>query len=162
MTDLPLDAEGLLALTDIEAVWAVAPVVEPLEHDARILLFIGPGCPVCPHQIRAAATVAAASARITLEIVDATRDPDLAARYDIQSVPTTIIDEELFLLGAMPAPRLADRIMERHGPDRERVLFASLMEAGRHEEASRRLAGARGIEAFAELWSRSTLETRMG
>lgn len=162
MSDLPLDAEGLLALTDIEAVWAVAPVVEPLEHDTRILLFIGPGCPVCPHQVRAAATVAAASPRITLEIIDATRDPELAARYDIQSVPTTIIDEELFLLGAMPARRLADRIMERHGPDRERVLFASLMEAGRHEEASRRLAGARGIEAFAELWSRSTLETRMG
>lgn len=162
MSHLPLDAEGLLALTDIEAVWAVVPVVEPLRHDTSVLLFIGPGCPVCPHQVRAAATVAAASPRITLEIIDATLDPGIAAEYDIQSVPTTVIDDELFLLGAMPARRLAERIMERHGPDRERVLFASLMEAGRHDEASRRLSEARGIEAFAELWSRSTLETRMG
>ena len=162
MTDLPLDAEGLMALTDLEAVWAVAPVVEPLEHDTVILLFIGPGCPICPRQVRAAATVALASPRITLEIVDATRHPEVAREYDIRSVPTTVIDDELFLLGALPARRLAERIMERHGPERERALFASLMESGRHDDASRRLADARGIEAFAELWSRSTLETRMG
>ncbi len=42
------------------------------------------------------------------------------------------------------------------------MLFASLVESGRHGDAARRLADGRAIEAFAELWAESTLETRMG
>lgn len=162
MTDLPLDAEGLKALTDLEAVWAVAPVLEPLERDTEILLFIAPGCPVCPHQIRAVATVALASPHVVVEIVDATQDRTLAARYEVQSVPTTIIDNELIITGVTPAADLAARLVERQGPGAERMLFASLVESGRHEAAARRLADGRATEAFVELWARSTLESRMG
>jgi hypothetical protein len=162
MGDLPLDAEGLKALTDLEDVWAVAPILEALERDTELLLFIGPGCPVCPHQIRTAATVALASERVTLEIVDATQDPALARRYEVASVPTTVVDNELILVGLTPAKELAHRLVERQGPGAETVLFESLVEAGRHADAGQRLADGRAIEAFAELWATSTLETRMG
>ena len=160
--DLPLDAEGLKALTDLEDVWAVAPVLEELEQDTEILLFIAPGCPVCPHQVRAAATVALASDRVTLEIVDATQDQTLARRYEVASVPTTIIDDELVLVGLTRAAELAERLVEQQGPNAETMRFAALMEAGRHGDAAQRLADGRAIEAFAELWATSTLESRMG
>ncbi len=162
MNDLPLDAEGLKALTDLEDVWAVAPILEALEKDTEILLFIGPGCPVCPHQVRAAATVALASDRITLEIVDATQDPSLARRFEVASVPTTIVDDELILVGLTPAKELAERLVAQQGPDAETMRFAALVEAGRHGDASERLADGRATEAFAQLWATSTLESRMG
>lgn len=161
MSDLPLDAEGLEALTDLEDVWAVAPTLDDLEQDTDILLFIAPGCPVCPHQVKAVATVALANPRIAVEIVDATQDPELAQRYDIQSVPTTIIDDELVLVGVTPAPKLAARLVERQESG-EKVLLESLLESGRHSDAGERLASGRATEAFVELWERSTLESRMG
>ncbi len=162
MRDLPLDAEGLKALTDLEDVWAVAPILEPLTDDVEILLFIAPGCQVCPHQIRAAATVALANPLVHLEIVDATQDPALARRYDIGSVPTTIIDGDVVLVGLTPAPELARTLVERQGPDAETVVLASLLEAGRHADAGQRLADGSATDAFIELWERSSMEGRMG
>lgn len=162
MNDLPLDAEGLKALTDLEDVWAVAPTLERLNEDTDILLFIAPGCPVCPHQVRAAATVALASDRVTLEIVDVSQDPTLARRYEVRSVPTMVIDDELILTGLTRAATLAERLVERQGPGAETMLFASLVESGRHSAASERLADGHSVEAFAELWAESTLESRMG
>lgn len=162
MRDLPLDAEGLKALTDLEDVWAVAPILEPLTDDVEVLLFIAPGCQVCPHQIRAAATVALANPLIHLEIVDATQDPALARRYDVGAVPTTVIDGEVVLVGLTRPAELARTLVERQGPDGETVVLASLLEAGRHADAGQRLADGRATDAFLELWERSTLESRMG
>ena len=162
MDDPNLEFEALEALTSPAEVEAVVPTVQNLTKETELLLFIGPGCPSCPHQVRAVATLALASEKVSVEIVDATQDPELARQYDVRSVPTTIVDDELIMVGVIPAGELAWRILEREGPEAEKVVFAALVQSERFADAGERLSDGRATEAFVELWSRSTLENRMG
>ncbi len=162
MDDPNIELEALQGLTNPAEVAAVAPTLEKLTKDSEILLFIGQGCPACPHQVRSVATLALASPRISVEIVDAHMEPELANQYEISSVPTTIVDDELIMVGVIPAMDLAWRLLEREGPEAEKVVFGALVESGRIVEASERLSDGRATEAFYEIWSQSTLESRMG
>ena len=162
MDDPNIELEALQGLTNPAEVAAVAPTLEKLTKDSEILLFIGQGCPACPHQVRSVATLALASSRVSVEIVDAQMEPELANQYEISSVPTTIVDDELIMVGVIPAMDLAWRLLEREGPEAEKVVFGALVESGRIVEASERLSDGRATGAFYEIWSQSTLESRMG
>lgn len=156
------DIDVLGDLANPEEVRALQPTMETLEKETDLLLFVGPGCPVCPHQLRSVATVALASDRVGLEIVDASQEPELAAQYQIRAVPTTVVDDELIMVGVVPAAELARRLIERQGPEAGKMVFKGLVEAGRHADAAERLADGRGTAGFLELWSTSTMEGRMG
>jgi len=162
MSEPILDIEALEAMTDPAEVEALGETLHGLTTDTDILLFVAPGCRACPHQIRSVATVTLASPRITVEIVDATQDPELAAQYEVRAVPTTVVGDELIMVGVIPAPELALRVLEQQGPGADRVVFSSLVESGRIVEAAARLSDGRATEIFADLWSKSTLESRMG
>ncbi len=162
MDDPNLELEALEALTNPAEVEAVKATLGKLTKDAELLLFIGQGCPACPHQVRSVATLALASPRISVEIVDVTVERELAAQYEVNAVPTTVVDDELIMVGVIPAGDLAWRLLEREGPEAEKMVFATLVEAGRISDAAGRLSDGRAAEAFMELWSRSTLESRMG
>jgi hypothetical protein len=157
-----LDLEALESLTNPAEVEAVAPTLEKLTKDTELLLFVAPGCPACPHQLRSVATLALASPRVSVEIVDAQQEAEIAAQYEISAVPTTIVDDELIMVGVIPAGELAWRLLERQGPEAEKVVFNALVESGRISDAAERLSDGRATKAFLELWSRSTLESRMG
>jgi glutaredoxin len=157
-----LDLEALEALTNPAEVEALEAPLESLEGDTDILLFIGRGCPACPHQVRAVATLALASPKIAVEIVDVMAEPEMAEQYQITTVPTTVVDDELIIVGVVPAAEMVWRLMERQGPGAEKMIFAGLVHSGRHGDAAQRLADGRASEAFLELWSQSTLESRMG
>lgn len=157
-----LDLEALRTLTDANEVRALECTLEPLERDTELLLFIAPGCPICPLQIRSAATVALASPRIRLEIVDVTHQPERAAGYEVHSVPTTVVAHETALVGLVPPQELGWRVVEADGEGNEKLLFAFLVESGLHADAARRLADGRATQAFYELWARSTLGDRLG
>jgi glutaredoxin len=161
MSEPILDFEALEAMTNPAEVKALEEPLEKLSKDTDILLFIGPGCAACPHQIKAVATLTLASPKIAVEIVDATREPDFAAQYGIRSVPTTVVDDELIMVGVIPAPELALRILAQQGPDGDKVVFASLVESGRFSDAAAQIWDGQAIEAFGDLWSKSTLESRM-
>ncbi len=162
MDDPNLELEALEALTSPAEVEAVVPTLQNLTKETELLLFIGHGCPACPHQVRAVATLALASEKVSVEIVEATQNPELADQYDIRSVPTTIVDDELIMVGVIPAAEMAWRLLEREGPEAEKVVFAALVQSERFADAGERLSDGRATEAFVELWSRSTLENRMG
>jgi len=162
MDDSNLDLEALEGLTNPAEVGAVAPTLEKLTKDTELLVFIAHGCPSCPHQVRSAATLALASPRISVEIVDVAHEPELAAQYEVSSVPTTVVDDELIMVGVLPAAELAWRLLEREGPEAEKVVFAALVASGRLSDAAERLSDGRATKAFLELWSQSTLESRMG
>jgi hypothetical protein len=140
----------------------VVPTLEKLTKDAELLLFIARGCPACPHQVRSVATLALASPRISVEIVNAQEEPELADQYQVSAVPTTVVNDELIMVGVIPAGELAWRVLEAEGPDAEKVVFGALVESGKHADAAVRLSDGRASEVFLELWSRSTLESRMG
>jgi len=162
MDEPNLDIEALEGLTNPAEVEAVALTLEKLTKDTELLLFIGHGCPACPHQVRSVATLALASPRVSVEIVEVQQDPELAAQYEISAVPTTVVDDELIMVGVIPAGDLAWRLLEREGPEAEKVVFKALVESGRIADASERLSDGRATEAFLDLWSTSTLESRMG
>jgi len=162
MDEPNLDIEALEGLTNPAEVEAVALTLEKLTKDTELLLFIGHGCPACPHQVRSVATLALASPRVSVEVVAVKKDPELAAQYEISAVPTTVVDDELIMVGVIPAGDLAWRLLEREGPEAEKVVFKALVESGRIADASERLSDGRATEAFLDLWSTSTLESRMG
>lgn len=161
MSEPILDFEALEAMTNPEEVKALEGPLEKLEKDTDILLFISPGCPSCPHQVRSVATLTLASPRISVEIVDVNQEAEFAAQYGIRSVPTTVVDDELIMVGVIPAPELALRILAQQGPDGDKVIYASLVESGRFTDAAAHLWDGTAIETFGELWSKSTLEKRM-
>ncbi len=162
MDEQSTDFETLEALTDAADVEAVVGVLAPLEKDTEVLLFVAPGCPVCPHQLRSVATVAMANPHVVVEVVDVSVERELMERYEVRAVPTTVVDDELIMTGVVAPQELARRLVERQGPDAARIVFASLVEAGRHADAAERLADGRGTAAFLEMWVSSTLHDRMG
>ena len=56
-----------------------------------LLYFRSDSCAVCPTQGRYVDQLAAQWADLTIERIDAERDPDTAARYRVFSVPTTVL-----------------------------------------------------------------------
>lgn len=161
MDDNTLDLETLEGLTDPDQVRSVAGFLESLEKDTELLVFVRPGCAVCPHQVKSAATVALASPRVTLEIVDAMQEPELASQYEIRSVPTTVVDDELIMAGMVPAAELALRLVERQGPEEAKRVFTWLAANGHHAAAAERLADGRGTGAFVGLWTGAGPEGRV-
>ena len=161
MSEPILDFEALEAMTNPEEVKALEGPLEKLEKDTDILLFISSTCPSCPHQVRSVATLTLASPRMAVEIVDATQDPEFAAQYGVRAVPTTVVDDELIMVGVIPAPELALRILAQQGPDGDKVIFASLVESGRFADAAAHFWEGQAVETFGELWAQSTLERRM-
>jgi hypothetical protein len=156
-----LDLEGLQALTTPQEVEAVRGLMERMERDTELMLFVEPGCRACPHQVRAVATVTLASPHVALEIIDVSLEPELAAQYEIRAVPTTVVDDELVMVGVMPAQELAWRLVERQGPEAERLVFGALVGSGRHTDAAERLSDGRVTEVFLDLWAGNELEGRM-
>jgi len=148
-----LDLEALAALTTPEEVERVQELMDRMERDTDLTLFVEPGCQACPHQVRAVATLALASPHIGLEIVDVSQEPELAAQYEIRAVPTTVVDDELVMVGVIPAPELAWRLVELQSPAAEKMIFGGLVGSGRHADAAERLSDGRATEAFVEIWS---------
>lgn len=158
MDETTQEPDGLEALADPEAARALEGTLQALEKETEILLFMGAHCTVCPHQLRSVATVALASPNVVLEVVETSHDPELAARYEVRSVPTTVVDDELIMVGVVPPDELALRLVERQSPDHARRVFAATLRSGRVSAAAERLSDGRGTEAFLELWERSGVE----
>jgi len=108
------------------------------------------------------ATLALASPKVSVEIVDAQQEAELSAQYEISSVPTTIVDDELVMVGVIPAGELAWRLLEREGPEAEKVVFTALVASGRVADAAERLSDGRATNVFLDMWSQSTMESRLG
>jgi glutaredoxin len=161
MSEPILDFEALEAMTNPEEVKALEAPLKKLEKDTDILLFVAPGCPSCPHQIRTVATLTLASERIAVEVVDVNREPQFAGQYGVRSVPTTVVDDELIMVGVMAPQELALRILAQQGPDGDKVIFASLVESGRFSDAAGHIWDESAIGHFLDLWAESTLERRV-
>lgn len=140
------------------AIDQLATLAEPLE----IVVFTAEGCPNCPHTVNAASALAAANSMISVTTVDASENVDLAARYQVRSVPTAVVNGGLTIVGVVTQEELARHLVELQEPSAEDAVFSSLVKSGRLADATSSLVDGRGISAFAELWNESTLENRIG
>ena len=93
MDEQDLDMEALEGLTNPAEVEAVAGTLDKLTKDTELLVFIAAGCPACPHQVRSVATLALASPRVSVEIVDANEscpvDPINGLNVERADMPST-------------------------------------------------------------------------
>ena len=148
----------LMALAAPETTSAMA---EPASH-AELLVLVAPGCPSCPHAVRAAAMLAATTTEVALTVADVHHLTEVVKRHAIRSVPTIVLDDELAIPGVPSIRRLQSLIRERRSPAHQRRLFDSQLDAGRFSEAARLLQSHDELlEHFAASWQTSTLESRL-
>lgn len=153
--------EALTALAGSADLGNLPDQLAQLEEPVEVLVFVASGCPNCPHGVRAANALAAASPNITVSVVDASLFGEFASRFQVKSVPTTVVDRGLTLIGVKTREELAHRLLELQGPEADKAIFISLVESGRFPDAAGHLLEGRGVETFAELWSQGALESRI-
>jgi CBS domain-containing protein len=130
--------EALLALIESDGSSDAPDQRRPMQ----VVVFIAPTCPNCPQAVRAVTSLAVANPHLSATIV--------------------VVDDALTLVGVISEDDLADRIMMTSGPEGDRTVFESLVDAGRFSVAAGRLLEGRAYEAFADRWRSSTLESRIG
>lgn len=132
-----------------------------LDRPADLKVFMAAACPHCPHAVSAAIGLALTSDAVTVTVIDAQRFPELAERHHAQSVPLTVLDDELSIVGVVPARDLAQRILER-GDDRHAVrILLALVEQNVVPELEQRVRAEGGARAFGAAWRRSATSGRI-
>jgi hypothetical protein len=162
--------EGRETLPFVDALVAEGPAsmdadlverLRALEKPVELHVFMASECPHCPNAVRAATALALASERISTFIIDAQRFAELAARFKVATVPRTIIDGGLCLIGVKPVRELAEIVLSAGTPDYRQRHLLSLLETRRMEEAIDLVCAPGGDEAFLALWQKSTTTSRM-
>jgi hypothetical protein len=136
---------------------------EPASIDdaAEIMVVISENCPHCPKVVDAAIVVARQHPSISLCIVDALQNPDVVKEYRFRSVPATIVDGRLVLVGNTTADRLLELINIRGTREFEMEVVLSLIEARRISEAAECLDGDAGRQVILTLVQDPDLSKRM-
>ena len=77
-----------------------------LKEDLDINVFVTPTCPYCPPAAVLATRMAAACENVVASVVEANEFPDLAAKYRVQGVPRSVVNERFFAEGTLQEPQL--------------------------------------------------------
>ncbi len=134
--------------------------ISSIAQPAELIVFIASACPHCPGAVRVAASLALSSPKITATIIDAQLFPELAERHGVKSVPLTILDGDLSLVGVRPAGELVQRIIERGTGEHGLTNLMSLIEQDRLDEAADFIQEG-GQAHFVSAWLRSTMSSRI-
>jgi glutaredoxin len=133
-----------------------------LERPAELLVFVGASCPHCPGAVRSANRLALASALVTVSIADVQAHAELAQRFNVRAVPTTILDGSLAVSGVVRPAELVDKILSRDDDSHGEQLLVSLVEQGRFDEMARRIRSEPGASHFLKNWKGSATSLRIG
>lgn len=91
---------------------ATKQYVRELESPLHLQVFVTPTCPYCPQAVRLAHMMAMESDMVVGDMVEATEFPHLSQKYQVMGVPRTVINEDTFVEGAVPAPMLVDKVKQ--------------------------------------------------
>lgn len=86
----------------------IRSITQPL----HIQVFVTPTCPYCPSMVRFAHQAAFENPMVTGDMVESTEFPHLAHRYGVMSVPKTIINEGIEIVGAVPEDHFIGRLFQ--------------------------------------------------
>ncbi len=93
--------------------------LQALQKDVRIQVFVTPTCPYCTMAVRLAHQCAMESPRVRGEMVESTEFPHLAQKYHVFGVPKTVINETVFVEGAVPEDVFLEHILKAVGLDQK-------------------------------------------
>ncbi|MBN2242293.1 MAG: thioredoxin family protein [Acidobacteria bacterium] len=134
---------------------AAQPVLQdealPDASRAELLILISDSCPRCPLAVEAAGTVACADPSVLASVADVMQFQGFVKEYKIQSVPATVLDRKIVLIGALAAGRIKELVESRGTPGFERERVRSLIERQAIAEAAGSLGGDAGRAAVLDL-----------
>ncbi|MBD3370600.1 glutaredoxin [Candidatus Fermentibacteria bacterium] len=81
-----------------------------LEDDLDIKVFVTPNCPYCPGSAVLAHRMAIASPRVTSEVIEANEFMDLSGKYEVRGVPRTVVNDRIFVEGALPEDQMIEAL----------------------------------------------------
>jgi hypothetical protein len=105
-------------------------------YPAELIILISDSCPRCPLVVEAAGLSACADPSIEAFFVDVMQFQDFVKQYRIMSVPATILDKQIILIGALSAERITELVQSRGTPKFEMEAVRSLIERQNIKEAA--------------------------
>jgi hypothetical protein len=133
-----------------------------LSSPAEIQVFVSPFCTNCPKVVETVTAFGAVNPDLSVIIIDVQHFNEMAEGYGIKSVPGTVIDRELVLVGQVEPDRLVTLLEQRGTEDYDRELIRSLMDTGRASMAAELICQGRGRTGIVALFQEPELSTRMG
>lgn len=89
-----------------------------LQEERRVQVFVNPNCPYCPGQVINAFRAAIEKpGLVRAACVETGENPELALQYDVSSVPQTVVNEQLTLLGLEPEERFVAELLTLKSAD---------------------------------------------
>ncbi|MBN2371831.1 MAG: thioredoxin family protein [Vicinamibacteria bacterium] len=83
-----------------------------IDKPVRLEVLVTPTCPYCPAAVTLAHRLAMASEHVTADMVEATEFPYLVQKYRVMGVPRTVVNETVYIDGAVPEAAFVDRLIE--------------------------------------------------
>jgi glutaredoxin-like protein len=76
--------------------------LKPIDKNIHIQVFVTPTCPYCSLAVRLGHQFAMESPFIKADMIESTEFPHLANKFNVYGVPKTVINDTIFLEGALP------------------------------------------------------------
>lgn len=86
--------------------------LKALNRSIHIQVFVTPTCPYCPKAVRLAHQFAMENEFIKADTVEAVEFPHLAHKYNVMSVPKTVINETAEFVGAVPEDTFLENLLK--------------------------------------------------
>ena len=86
--------------------------VEALDKPVHIQVFVTPTCPYCTKSVILAHQLASVSKHIRADMVEAIEFPHLSQKYSVAGVPRSVVNEKVFIEGAVPEKIYVQRILD--------------------------------------------------
>ncbi len=86
--------------------------LKTIDKDIHIQVFVTPTCPYCPLVVHLGHQFALESPRIRADMVESTEFPHVAHKYNVFGVPKTVINENIFLDGAVPEETFLENVLK--------------------------------------------------
>lgn len=86
--------------------------MKTVDKAVHIQVFVTPTCPYCPQAVILAHRLAYYHDRVRSDMVEVMEFPHLANKYGVMGVPRSVINEDLYIEGAVPEKVLVGKILE--------------------------------------------------
>ncbi len=133
-----------------------------LTEPVDLVVLVASACNICPDVVQAALAVAVVQPLITLTIIDALQFPDVTDRFKVKSVPTIIINATMTVVGRVDADGLVNALLSVQETESLTDDIASMINAGRAEDAAALLCSRRQPRAILPLYTSNEFATRLG
>ncbi|MFN2358731.1 MAG: thioredoxin family protein [Desulfotignum sp.] len=171
LSALPLEKElppFLEALSCLAGSWPVLAqetqtMLDHLDHQSRLTLFIAMQCPHCPDMVRTLVPLAARSKKIFLHIIDGSLFPETAREHHVMSAPCLILDQDFRWTGHADPEEIVAMMLRPDPSQLGSKTLKHILEQGDAQWISRHMIEAGTLfDGFIALLLDSTWSVRLG